>query len=207
MTFVVGLTGGIGSGKSTVARHFEALGVSIVDTDAIAHALTGAGGEAIPALRKAFGDAYLTSEGALDRARMRCLVFADPLAKERLQAILHPQIWARAEAAIARSTGPYVVLVVPLLLEAGSYADRVDRILVVDCSEEQQIRRTMLRSGLDEAAVRAILAAQVSRAERLSRADDVIDNSGPEEALGPQVEALHRKYLALSAQARAQSDL
>lgn len=207
MTFVVGLTGGIGSGKSTVARHFEALGVSIVDTDAIAHALTGAGGEAIPALRKAFGDAYLTSEGALDRARMRALVFADPLAKERLQAILHPRIRARAEAAIARSTGPYVVLVVPLLLEAGSYADRVDRILVVDCPEEQQIRRTMLRSGLDEAAVRAILAAQVSRAERLSRADDVIDNSGPEEALGPQVEALHRKYLALSAQARAQSDL
>jgi dephospho-CoA kinase len=207
MTFVVGLTGGIGSGKSTVARHFEALGVSIVDTDAIAHALTGAGGEAIPALRKAFGDAYLTSEGALDRARMRSLVFADPLAKERLQAILHPRIRARAEAAIARSTGPYVVLVVPLLLEAGSYADRVDRILVVDCSEEQQIRRTMLRSGLDEAAVRAILAAQVSRAERLSRADDVIDNSGPEEALGPQVEALHRKYLALSARAGAQSDL
>ncbi len=207
MTFVVGLTGGIGSGKSTVARHFEALGASIVDTDAIAHALTGAGGEAIAALREAFGDAYITPEGALDRSRMRSLVFADPRAKERLEAILHPRIRARAEAAIARSTGPYVVLVVPLLLETGAYADRVDRILVVDCPEEEQIRRTVQRSGLDEATVRAILAAQVSRAVRLARSDDVIDNSGPEEALGPQVKALHRKYLALSGKAHAEGDL
>lgn len=207
MTLVVGLTGGIGSGKSTVARRFEALGASIVDTDAIAHALTGTGGEAIPALREAFGDAYITPAAALDRARMRSLVFADPLAKERLEAVLHPRIRARAEEAIARATGPYVVLVVPLLLETGAYASRVDRILVVDCPEEQQIRRTMLRSGLDEAAVKAILAAQISRAERLARADDVIDNSGPEKALGPQVEALHRKYLALSGKAGRGGDL
>lgn len=201
MTFVVGLTGGIGSGKSTVARRFEALGASIVDTDAIAHTLTAAGGEAIPALRQAFGDAYITAEGALDRVRMRSLIFADPKAKERLEAILHPRIRTRAEAAIARASGPYVVLVVPLLLETGAYANRVDRILVVDCLEAQQIHRTMLRSGLDEATVQAILATQVSRAERLARADDVIDNSGPEEALEPQVEALHRKYLALSGKA------
>ncbi|PZP64678.1 MAG: dephospho-CoA kinase [Azospira oryzae] len=198
MTFVVGLTGGIGSGKSTVARRFEALGACIVDTDAIAHALTAAGGEAIAALREAFGDAYLTAEGALDRPRMRARVFADPQAKQQLEAILHPRIRARAEEAMARSCGPYVVLVVPLLLETGAYAQRVDRILVVDCPEELQIRRTMLRSGLDEAAVKSILATQISRAARLARADDVIDNSGPEEALGPQVDALHRKYLELA---------
>ena len=129
---------------------------------------------------------------------MRARVFADPQAKQQLEAILHPRIRARAEEAMARSRGPYVVLVVPLLLETGAYAQRVDRILVVDCPEELQIRRTMLRSGLDEAAVKSILATQISRAARLARADDVIDNSGPEEALGPQVDALHRKYLELA---------
>lgn len=198
MTFVVGLTGGIGSGKSAAAEHFARLGVAVVDTDAIAHELTRAGGAAIGAIRAQFGDAVIAPDGAMDRAKMRALVFADPQAKRRLEALLHPMIRAEAERRIAAARTPYVVLVVPLLVESGGYRARVQRVLVVDCPEALQIERVVARSGLAPAEVEAILRNQASRQARLAAADDVIDNSGDLAALHKQVEKLHERYLALA---------
>lgn len=198
MTFVVGLTGGIGSGKSAAAEHFARLGVAVVDTDAIAHELTRAGGAAIGAIRAQFGDAVIAPDGAMDRAKMRALVFADPQAKRRLEALLHPMIRAEAERRIAAARTPYVVLVVPLLVESGDYRARVQRVLVVDCPEALQIERVVARSGLTPAEVEAILRSQASRQARLAAADDVIDNSGDLAALHKQVEKLHELYLALA---------
>jgi dephospho-CoA kinase len=198
VTFVVGLTGGIGSGKSAAAEHFARLGVAVVDTDAIAHELTRAGGAAIGAIRAQFGDAVIAPDGAMDRAKMRALVFADPQAKRRLEALLHPMIRAEAERRIAAARTPYVVLVVPLLVESGDYRARVQRVLVVDCPEALQIERVVARSGLTPAEVEAILRSQASRQARLAAADDVIDNSGDLAALHKQVEKLHELYLALA---------
>ncbi len=198
MTFVVGLTGGIGSGKSAAAELFAALGAAVVDTDAIAHELTAPGGAAIAPIRAAFGDAVIGPDGALDRAAMRRLVFADAPAKARLEAILHPMIRAEAERRSAAAHSPYVVLVVPLLVESGGYRNRVQRVAVVDCPEEVQVARVMARSGLSVQEARAIMAAQASRAERLAAADDVIDNGGEWAALRPQVERLHRLYLEIA---------
>jgi dephospho-CoA kinase len=195
LRFVVGLTGGIGSGKSAVAALFAELGADIVDTDAIAHQLTGRGGAAIEPIRAAFGGSVITPEGALDRAAMRRLAFSDPAAKQRLEAILHPMIRGEADLRCVSAQGAYVILVVPLLVETGSYRGRVDRILVVDCAEETQVARTMARSGLSEADVRSIIAVQAGREARLAAADDVIDNDGDLDALRVQVEALHRRYL------------
>ncbi|MGX4641669.1 dephospho-CoA kinase [Massilia sp. SYSU DXS3249] len=197
--FSVGLTGGIGCGKTTVADMFGALGASLVDTDAIAHALTAPHGAAMPALLAEFGAGFATPDGALDRAKMRALVFADPGARARLEAILHPRIREATAAAAAIATGPYVIFVVPLLIESGTWADRVARVLAIDCSEKTQVARVMARNGLDEAQVRAIMAAQVSRAQRLAAADDVIVNDDGLEALAPQVERLHAFYLAEAA--------
>lgn len=196
MSFVVGLTGGIGSGKSAAADHFAALGAAIVDTDVIAHQLTASGGAGIAPIRATFGAGVIAPDGALDRATMRRLVFADPSARKRLEAILHPLIRAESEARcrLASADFPYVVLVVPLLVEAGNYRDRVDRICVVDCPEEIQIARVMARSGLPREEVAAILAAQASRAERLAVADDIIDNSAGRAELFGQVDQLHGKY-------------
>ncbi|HZX26558.1 MAG TPA: dephospho-CoA kinase [Telluria sp.] len=196
--FAVGLTGGIGSGKSLVADLLAERGAAIVDTDAIAHALTAPHGAAIDAIAAAFGTGFVTPEGALDRARMRALVFTDRDAKRRLEAILHPLIRAEAEDRAARAAAPYVVFVVPLLVESGGWRQRVQRILVVDCPESVQIQRVMARNNMAEEQVRAILAAQASRAERLAAADDVIVNDGPVAALGPEVDRLHAKYLAFS---------
>lgn len=202
MSLVVGLTGGIGSGKSAVAERFAARGAAVIDTDAIAHRLTAPGGAGIAPIRAAFGDAALAPDGALDRAAMRRLVFADPAARRRLEAILHPLIRTAGDEEVQRRLAsaefPYVVLVVPLLLESGGYRDRVDRVCVVDCPEEIQIARVMARSGMQRAEVQAILDAQASRAERLAAADDVIDNAADLAALDPQVDALHAKYLALA---------
>jgi len=198
VTFVVGLTGGIGSGKSAAAEHFARLGAAVVDTDAIAHELTRAGGAAIPAIRAQFGDAVIAPDGAMDRAKMRALVFADPQAKKRLEALLHPMIRAEAERRIAAARAPYVVLVVPLLVESGNYRSRVQRVLVVDCPEALQIARVVARSGLAPAEVEAIIRSQASREARLAAADDVIDNSGDLAALHKQVEKLHALYLALA---------
>ena len=196
--FSVGLTGGIGCGKSTVADMFAALGASVVDTDLIAHALTVAQGAAMPAILAEFGAGYATPEGALDRAKMRTLAFSDAGARQRLEQILHPMIRAETAAAAAAATGPYVIFVVPLLIESGSWRGRLTRVLAIDCPENIQISRVMARNGLQEAQVKAIMAAQVSREARLAAADDVIRNDDGIAALAPQVERLHRFYLAFS---------
>jgi dephospho-CoA kinase len=196
--FSVGLTGGIGCGKSTVAELFAGLGATIVDTDAIAHSLTAPHGAAMPAILAEFGPDFATPEGALDRARMRSLVFTDAGARGRLEAILHPRIRDATAAAAAIATGPYVIFAVPLLIESGTWAERVSRVLAVDCSEDTQVARVMQRSGLAADQVRAIMATQVTRTQRLAAADDVIDNDDGLEALLPQVTRLHERYLSLS---------
>ncbi len=195
MRYTVGLTGGIGSGKSTVADRFAARGIAIVDADVEAHRLTRPGGAAIAAIRDAFGDRFIDASGALDRAAMRAHVFAEPDARRRLEAILHPMIRAACEREREVATSPYVLLVVPLLFEAGNRAATVDRTLVVACDERVQVERVMKRSGLSEAEVRAIMATQMSAAERIARADDVIDNSGDPSALDGPIERLHAQYL------------
>lgn len=194
---VVGLTGGIGSGKSAVANLFAEFGAEVVDTDAIAHSLTASDGAAIQAIRQRFGGTFIAADGSLDRGRMRQHVFVRPDARQLLESILHPMIRTEADRRIAASTAPYVVVVVPLLIESGGYMDRVNRILVVDCLPDTQVARVMKRSGLSKAEAERILAAQTTRTARLAAADDVIDNEGPIERLRPQVERLHRTYLAL----------
>lgn len=195
MPFVIGLTGGIGSGKSAAADEFARLGATLVDTDAIAHALTAPGGAAIDAVRSLFGDRAIDASGAMDRAWVRARVFADPEARRRLEAVLHPLIRRESTARVRAAPGPYVMLVVPLLIESQDYRARVDRVLVVDCPVELQVARVSARSGLSEEEVRRIIAAQVSREARLAAADDVIDNSGSLEALRSQVQQLHAQYL------------
>ena len=198
MSLVVGLTGGIGSGKSTAADAFAALGVTVVDTDAIAHELSSAQGGAIPEIVAAFGAGVLRPDGALDRTAMRRLVFSDRGAKGRLEAILHPMIRQESERRCRNAVNsPYVVLVVPLLVENESYGQLVDRVLVVDCAESAQIERVVARSGLAEEEVRAIMAVQATRAERLAAADDVLVNDQGRETLRVRVADLHRRYLAL----------
>ncbi len=198
--FSVGLTGGIGSGKTTVADMFAARGAAMVDTDRIAHQLTASRGLAIPEIRAQFGDAFVTADGAMDRARMRAHVFSEPDAKTRLEAILHPLIRIETERAAAQVQGAYLLFVVPLLVESGSWRQRVSRVLVVDCAEETQVRRVMSRSGLAESQVRAIMATQAARSERLTAADDVIDNDGDAMALVPQIDRLHALYASLATQ-------
>ncbi len=192
------MTGGIGCGKSTVAAMFATRGASIIDTDAIAHQLSGAHGAAMPALLAEFGAQFATPEGALDRPKMRALVFGDPGAKQRLEAILHPQIRAAAEAAALAATGNYLMYVVPLLIESGSWRWRVQRVLVIDCTEARQLARVMERNGLSEAQVKAMMATQVARQVRLAAADDIINNDAGIEALAPQVDHLHHLYMAFS---------
>jgi len=199
VTFVVGLTGGIGSGKSAAADEFARLGAALVDTDAIARELTEPGGAALPHIKTLFGEAFVAPSGAMDRRRMREHVFSDPAAKRALEELLHPMIRAEGERRIAQAAAPYVVYVVPLLIESGSYRKRVDRVLVVDAPPALQLARVRARSGLAEAEVRAIMANQLSPAARLAAADDVIDNGGTIEALRAQVAALHAKYLKLAA--------
>jgi dephospho-CoA kinase len=191
---VVGLTGGIGSGKSAVADLFGELGATIVDTDTIAHELTAQGGAAVAEVERLFGKDFV-AQGAMDRKRMRDHVFADPQAKLKLERLLHPLIREESRRRIAAARGPYVVHVVPLLIESPDYRSRVDRVLVVDAPEETQVARVRSRSQLSEDEVRSIIRTQVARAERLAAADDVIDNAGPRDALRKQVAALHQKYL------------
>lgn len=198
--FTVGLTGGIGSGKTTVANMFAARGAAVIDTDQIAHELTRPGGIAIPAIAAQFGSDFIASTGALDRARMRDAVFADPAAKHRLEAILHPLIRSECERAAQQAQGPYLILVVPLLVESGNWKQRVSRVLVVDCPEQQQIMRVMDRNGLSEAQVRAIMASQATREQRLAAADDVLSNTEETAALEPQVERLHALYCHMAQQ-------
>lgn len=198
---VVGLTGGIGSGKSAAADMFGALGAAIVDADALAHELTAPGGAAMAAIRAAFGDQVVDARGALDRAAMRRIAFAYPTARGRLERILHPMIHAesdaRGQAALAAGA-PYLMLVIPLLVEKGNPHERVDRVAVVDCPEDLQVARVMARSKLGADEVRRIMAAQASRAQRLAVADDVIPNEGDLRSLQDHVDALHRKYMKIS---------
>jgi dephospho-CoA kinase len=195
MSLVVGLTGGIGSGKSAAAEEFARLGATVVDTDAIAHELTRAGGPAMPGIAQIFGAEALTPNGAMDRGKVRERVFADPAARAALEAVLHPMIREESQRRIAAASGPYVVLVVPLLVESRDYRERVDRVLVVDCPPDVQLERVRARSRLSADQVRAIIATQASRAERLAAADDIIDNSGTLDALRKQVAELHHIYV------------
>ena len=196
--FSIGLTGGIGSGKSLVADMFAALGASLIDTDRIAHELTAPGGLAMPAILEQFGSAFVAGNGAMDRTRMRAEVFSDPAAKQRLEAILHPLIRIETERAASQASGIYRIFVVPLLVESGKWKERVSRVLVVDCPESLQVSRVMARNRLPEEQVRAIMAAQATRAQRLAAADDVIVNDAGIAALTPQVERLHALYCGLA---------
>ncbi len=198
--FSVGLTGGIGSGKSTVADLFAERGAAIIDTDLIAHRLCAPDGAAIKAILAQFGAAFIGADGAMDRAAMRDKVFSDPAAKQQLEAILHPLIRVETERAAQQAGGDYLMLVVPLLVESGNWAQRVTRVLVIDCPEALQIHRVMQRNALSEAQVRAIMAHQASRAARLAAADDVIVNDGDASALTSQVDRLHTLHLSLAAQ-------
>ena len=199
MNYLVGLTGGIGSGKSTVADLFATLGARIIDTDLISHRLTQAGGTAIPALRDAFGPQVIDAQGALDRGKMREIVFNDPAKKKTLESILHPLIFAETRLQAASPTqAPYSLVVVPLLFESGRYADWLQRVITVDCPENSQITRTMRRSNLDEPAVRAIMAQQLSREERLTLSDEVILNNGSVDDLKAQVVGMHRRLSELA---------
>lgn len=209
MNWVVGLTGGIGSGKSAVSERFARHGAAVVDTDVIAHALTAPGGAALPVLQADFGAAIMTKEGTLDRAALRRMVFATPAARARLEAILHPMIRAEVEVQLCRLASPdfcYGVLVVPLLVETSAYRDQIHRTLVVDCPPELQIARVMARSGLTRAEVTAILAAQATRQQRLAAADDVVCNEDGLEILDTAVAALHDKYVAMAAHPNAETN-
>jgi dephospho-CoA kinase len=191
---VVGLTGGIGSGKSAAAEEFARLGATVVDADAIAHELTAPGGQALPQIEQAFGRDFIR-DGKMDRQRMRERVFSDPAAKKTLETLLHPMIREESQRRIAAAAGPYVIHVVPLLIESPDYRSRVGRVLVVDAPEEVRVARVRARSRLSEEEVRAIIRTQASREARLAAADEVLDNGGPLDALRRQVAALHQKYL------------
>jgi len=198
MVFCVGLTGGIGCGKSTVAELFAGHGAGIIDTDAISRQLTQSGGDAIEAIRQSFGDDYITAEGSLDRAEMRGLIFSDAGAKQRLERILHPLILEQARLQLERlQDRPYVIIVVPLLPESPAFRQLARRILVVDCGESTQIARVVRRSGMSETEVRAIIAQQTPRDQRLRIADDVILNEAGLDSLAEQVAVLHRNYSAM----------
>lgn len=203
--YTVGLTGGIGSGKSLVARLFAERGVAVIDTDAISHELTAPAGASIDFIREEFGTDMIRADGGLDREKMRKLVFADQGARRKLEAILHPLIREESARRLVNAKSAYAVYVVPLLVEQGVDRTRYQRVLVVDCSEKEQISRVMRRSGLAENEVRDILATQATREARLAAADDVIDNSGPPDTLARQIALLHEKYLTLAERLRTTS--
>jgi dephospho-CoA kinase len=198
MPFVIGLTGGIGSGKSRAGARFAALGATLIDADLEAHRLTAPGGAGIEPIRAAFGEQVIDAGGAMDRARMRSIVYADPAARGRLEGILHPLIRQACDTRIREATGPYVVLMVPLLVETGDPHQRAHRVAVVDCREATQLARVLQRDGLPEETIHRIMAAQASRAARLAAADDVLDNEGSPDDLDRQVDALHERYLVMA---------
>jgi dephospho-CoA kinase len=202
VAYVVGLTGGIGSGKTEVTRAFAALGADVADADAAAHAVTDRDQPGYHAVIAEFGPQACAADGNLDRGWLRRTVFADPEARLRLERLLHPLIGQRLDEEIGRWQGPYGILSVPLLLERGTLLPRIARVLVVDCPEDEQVRRVTARSGLSAVEVRAIMATQLSRSERLARADDVIDNSGPLAALVDQIARLDAFYRGRAALTR-----
>jgi len=195
---VVALTGGVGSGKSSVAARLTEFEVPVIDADAISHALTAPGSPVLDLIAETFGTRFIDADGHLDRTAMRALVFAGASARARLESILHPRIVAEIQGRLARLSAPYAVLEIPLLFETGQ-TDLADRILVVDLPEVEQIHRVRRRSGLDVAEVRRIIDSQVGRSRRLAGADDIIDNNGDPQALKEQVDRLHHYYLELAA--------
>ncbi|MBS0320854.1 MAG: dephospho-CoA kinase [Proteobacteria bacterium] len=196
---MVGLTGGIGSGKSAVAARFRAHGIDVADADEIAHQLSAPGAAGTAAVVAAFGPDAEAPDGALARAWLRERAFADPSFRATLEGLLHPLIGRAIRDAAARFESPYGIVSAPLLLERGNLMHLVDRVLVVDAPEDAQVRRAVARGGVDAEAVRRIMATQLDRGARLARAHDVLDNSGPLHALDTAVAALHRRYLDLAA--------
>lgn len=196
--FTVVLTGGIASGKSAVSACFEALGTPVVDTDVIAREIVQPGSPALQRIADEFGAEFLDSEGGLDRRKMRKAIFSDPHLKSRLEAILHPPIGDEVKRQVSQLASPYCIIVIPLYAESSSY-DWINRVLVVDVGEEEQIRRVMGRDRISRAQAQAILRSQASRKMRLALADDVLDNSSSLSQLAVEVGKLHEKYLALAA--------
>ncbi|CAN7501704.1 dephospho-CoA kinase [Caballeronia sp. LjRoot34] len=200
--FSIGLTGGIGSGKTTVADMFAARGVPVIDTDLIAHQITAPGGVAMPLIESTFGPEYVAADGSLDRAKMRTRVFSDNAAKAQLESITHPLIRAESQRQRNAAQGAYHIVVVPLLIEAGERASKVERILVVDCPVDTQIERVIRRNGFTRDQVLAIIARQAAREARLAAADDVVVNDAAAtlETLQREVDALHVRYLAMASE-------
>jgi len=208
--FSVGLTGGVGSGKSTIATMLLACGAAIVDADAIAHQLTSAGGTAIEPLRELFGPDAIAANGSLDRAHMRARAFSDSAVRTRLESLLHPMVRTgmRERAADELAGGlPYVVFVVPLLVETDSWRAYVDRVLLVDCSKATQVVRVSARTDVDENMAHKIIAAQATREQRLAAADDVLFNEAPLDEIEHKVQHLHRAYLGFAATKRPRETL
>jgi dephospho-CoA kinase len=197
----IGLTGGVGSGKSTVAGMLKQLGAGVVDADVLVHELIGPGGAAIADCRAAFGPESIAADGGLDRAWMRAQVFSDAAARHKLETLLHPRVRATAESRAAELAPavPYVVLMIPLLVESGEWTSRVQRVLVVECTESTQIERVCRRPGIDRATALGIFAAQATRAARLAAADDLLFNEAPLDDLQARVERLHRHYVGFAA--------
>lgn len=202
-TLVIGLTGGIGSGKSAVSALFESLGITVVDADIAARTIVEPGKPAMAEIAKTFGTEVVLPDGTMDRALMRQIVFADPAKRKQLEAITHPRIRDEIQRGLAAAISPYAILVSPLLLESGQNAF-TERVLVVDVSEETQLARTMSRDSNSAEQVRAIIASQISRERRLAAADDIINNDGSLDDLKPKVLDLHRRYLALAASQRGE---
>jgi dephospho-CoA kinase len=192
---VIGVTGGIGSGKTTVANLFSSLGAPVIDADELARQVVAPGQPAYEEILQHFGTTILSKSGELDRRRLRERIFSEPAKRDRLEAIVHPRVYAQMKRLLDCLEAPYAIVVVPLLIESGA-RDLVDRVLVVDSPEELQIERTQRRDGTTRAAVKKILAAQLDRSARLSAADDVIENDTSMEALEKVVSRLHRQYLS-----------
>jgi len=198
MVYCVGLTGGIGCGKSTVAQMFEALGATIIDTDAISHTLTQPNAPSLKQIARQFGPAFISSEGELDRAKLRALIFSNPVQKTKLESILHPLIETQVRNELRHCQGSYALIVVPLLFETSHYLPLIQRKLVVDCDERSQITRTAARSHLPEAEIRTIMAQQLSRQDRLKLADDILRNEANLDSLRDAVEVLHQQYMTFA---------
>ena len=199
--FRVGLTGGVGSGKSTIAAMLSKRGAGLVDADAIAHQLTSAGGAAIDALRESFGAEAIAADGSLDRAHMRARVFSDSAARKQLESLLHPmirEVMRECATNLIAGGALYAVFVVPLLIETGNWRSYVDRILLIDCSEATQLARVCARTGIDESTAQKIIATQATRPQRLAVADDVLLNEAALDQIEHRVERLHQAYLAAS---------
>ncbi len=200
--FVVGVTGGIGSGKTTICREFAALGAPVIDTDQVARDVVAPGSPGLAAVVAAFGPEVLTADGQLDRRRVRQLVFATPALREQLEAILHPLIRQETDARVQAAGFPYCLVCIPLLVERGG-GNRVNRVLVIDCPTEVQIARVMARDELTAPEVAAIMRTQASREDRLAAAHDVLENTGDVSLLRPQISALHARYLQLAKEGAA----